>query len=52
VVSGGHLSVILVVIIGFRQWGDQERSRYGPVRSSLIYKYAKLLALEPLGAPK
>ena len=51
-VSGGHLGVILVVIIVFRQWGDQERSRYGPVRSSLIYKYAKLLALEPSRGPK
>ena len=49
---GGYRGAILVVIIGFRQWGGQERSRYGPVRSSLIYKYAKLLALEPSRGPK
>ena len=33
VVPGGHMSVILVVIIGFRQWGvrkDQNMAQNGP----------------------
>ena len=39
VVPGGHLSVKLVVIIGFWQLGGQERSKYGPEWASFISTY-------------
>ena len=40
VVPGGHMSVILVVIIGFWQWGvrkDQNMAQNGP----RVYTYMK-----------
>ena len=52
VVPSGHLSVILVVIIGFRQWGvrkDQNMAKNGP----RVYTYIKnFLLRSPLEAPK
>ena len=51
VVPGGHMSVILVVIIGLSAVGGQERSKYGPEWASFIYIYTKLLALEPSRGP-
>ena len=48
---GGYRGAILVVIIGFRQWGGQGRSKYGPELAPLIFIYAKLLASEPLKGP-
>ena len=52
-VHGGHLSVVLVVIIGFRQWGvreGQNMAQNGPRVD--IYISAKFLASEPSRGPK
>ena len=54
-VPGGHPSVILVVIIGFRQWGarkGQNMAQNGPHVYIYIYINTKLLALEPSRGPK
>ena len=52
VVPGGHMSVILVVIIGFRQWGvrkGQNMAQNGP----RLYIYIQNFWLwSPLEAPK
>ena len=52
VVPGGHMSVILVIIIGFRQWGvrkDQNMAQNGP----RVYTCIKIFLLRsPLEAPK
>ena len=51
VVPGGHMSVILVLIIGFQQWGvrkDQNMAQNGPC----VYTYMKFFWLRsPLEAP-
>ena len=51
VVPGGHMSVILVVIIGFWQWGvrkDQNMAQNGP----RVYTYMNFFWLRsPLEAP-
>ena len=51
VVPGSHMSVILVVIIGFRQWGvrkDQNMAQNGP----RVYTYMEFFWLRsPLEAP-
>ena len=38
VVPGGHLSVILVIIIGFRQWGVRE-GQYMAQNGPRVYTY-------------
>ena len=47
---GGHLSVILVVIIGFRQWGVRKGQNMAQTWPRL-YIYTKLLALKPSRGP-
>ena len=49
-VPGGHLSVILVVIIGFWQWGVRKGQNMAQTWPRL-YIYTKLLALKPSKGP-
>ena len=52
VVPSGHLSVILVVIIGFRQWGVRKGQNMAQTWPRLyIYIYTQLLALKPSRGP-
>ena len=44
VVPGGHLSVILVVIIGFQQWGVRE-GQYMAQNGPRVYTYMKFFWL-------
>ena len=54
-VHGSHLSVVLVVIIDFRQWGVREDQNMAQTWARLYihkYIYAKFLASEPSRGPK
>ena len=51
VVPGGHMSIILVFIIGFRQWGVRKDQNMAQKWASRMYIYEFFLALEPSRGP-